>query len=472
MSRDSYRAFIRPFAFLFTAVFLVLGCSRPPDLKFTPADGFSELPDLHQQQIRETLVNFFGTPLEPHLITPVEVEEVEWDKKTIGQVRAIRMGDGTSHTGEITGVGEETITLKPLEGAEVTLQTDDIEASFMKGQAIVILMQDESAHTGTITDLGDGTLTLRPLRGLDTVTLKIEEIEETIMMLEERLDRDHLAHGAAVFRKRCAACHGITGDGAGEAAAYLNPKPRDFRRGIYKFTSTRYGKKPRRSDLVRTVLRGAKGTSMPSFRWLPKRDLSAVVDYVIMLSHRGEVERALIYIAAEDYAPAGDDDDDDSEDVEPLEKVDIADLHDDAERIARGWRDAQKSYVVPASIEPVYSEETIELGRQAFLKKECWKCHGKDGRGHTQENVGKDAWGNTVKAADLTTGMLHGGRRSIDVYRRIHNGINGTPMPEFGQAYAETPDTIWHLAHFILSVADGREFSADGAGTEASGGEP
>ena len=53
--------------------------------------------------------------------------------------------------------------------------------------------------------------------------------------------------------------------------------------------------------------------------------------------------------------------------------------------------------------------------------------------------------------------MLHGGRRPVDVYRRIYSGINGTPMPAFGDALAEEPDTIWHLVHYILSIVEGRD---------------
>ncbi len=41
-----------------------------------------------------------------------------------------------------------------------------------------------------------------------------------------------------LFREHCAHCHGVTGDGAGPTAAFLNPYPRDYRRGIYKFKST------------------------------------------------------------------------------------------------------------------------------------------------------------------------------------------------------------------------------------------
>jgi len=49
-------------------------------------------------------------------------------------------------------------------------------------------------------------------------------------------EEEGLPHG--LYREHCAECHGITGDGAGPTAALLNPYPRDFRLGKFKFKST------------------------------------------------------------------------------------------------------------------------------------------------------------------------------------------------------------------------------------------
>ena len=47
--------------------------------------------------------------------------------------------------------------------------------------------------------------------------------------------------GHAIYQRNCLHCHGATGDGLGVTAPFLFPRPRDFRRGIYKFTSTGTG---------------------------------------------------------------------------------------------------------------------------------------------------------------------------------------------------------------------------------------
>jgi mono/diheme cytochrome c family protein len=267
------------------------------------------------------------------------------------------------------------------------------------------------------------------------------------------VDRKRLNHGQRVYIRNCAPCHGHTGDGNGPAAQYLDPKPRDYRRGIFKFTSTPRGYKPRRADLVRIVRYGAKGTSMPAFRWLRDEDLQPLIDYVVLLSQRGELEEDLLYYAETEL---DEEDDPETTDIEEdsFYKEDVAYMVSD---LSEEWNSAAEQIVLPTTRRPEYSDESILLGREAFLKQGCAKCHGNDGRGHTQGNVGKDDWGNVTFAADLTSGMLHGGRRPIDVYRRIYSGINGTPMPGFGDALADQPDTIWHMVNYILSIVEGRD---------------
>ena len=86
---------------------------------------------------------------------------------------------------------------------------------------------------------------------------------------------------------------------------------------------------------------------------------------------------------------------------------------------------------------------------------------------------GKDVWGHNDPAADLTSGMLRGGQRPLDIYRRIYAGINGTPMPAFKDAFAAEPDTIWHLTHYVLHLADQRrrgvQFKPDAEPAEQRG---
>lgn len=261
------------------------------------------------------------------------------------------------------------------------------------------------------------------------------------MLWRPDFDSKKLDRGFQVYQKRCTQCHGVSGDGNGPVAASLYPKPRDYRLGIFKFASTPYGAKPLREDLIRTVTRGVFGTSMPSFHLLPEADIQDVVDYVLALTHRGELENQLT--AEVSSADA-------FEDGIEADSVDL---------IKGRWEMAAQDVYQPLTPQPVFTSEHIVAGRTAFLSKGCAQCHGTDGRGQTTENLKgdrKDAWGYPTRAADLTSGMLHGGSRPIDIYRRIYGGINGTPMPAFNNVLSGEPETIWNLVAYVLYVSERR----------------
>ncbi|MEZ5941965.1 MAG: c-type cytochrome [Planctomycetaceae bacterium] len=250
--------------------------------------------------------------------------------------------------------------------------------------------------------------------------------------------------GQQVYDTNCLQCHGVSGDGNGPAAKYMYPRPRDYRKGLFKFTSTPYGYRPHRSDLMRTLRKGIQGTSMPSFKLLPDEELEAVVDYVMALGQRGELESQLVEM------------------VEFEEAVDPELIPEDyLPNVVNKWNDAQGSQVSPLSPQPVFTLEHVKRGEEAFLSKElgCFKCHGPDGRGQTPDNLAgnlKDNWGNATRAADLTSGILHGGQEPIDLYRRIYSGINGTPMPGFANALQSEPDKLWDLVAYVMHITNAR----------------
>ena len=93
-----------------------------------------------------------------------------------------------------------------------------------------------------------------------------------------------LAKGKTVFQINCASCHGATGHGDGPASAALNPKPRNFTEGYW-----RYGGGLAR--VVRTVSEGSPGTAMASFSTLPLEDRIAVAHYVRSLSPKPEEDK-------------------------------------------------------------------------------------------------------------------------------------------------------------------------------------
>src|SRR5262245_29079314 len=99
------------------------------------------------------------------------------------------------------------------------------------------------------------------------------------------------ARGREVYERRCVGCHGPKGDGNGPVAAFLDPRPRDFRLGAFKFRTTPSGSLPTDGDLFRTLTRGVRYTAMPTWHELPEKDRLAVISYVKTFSPRWKDEK-------------------------------------------------------------------------------------------------------------------------------------------------------------------------------------
>jgi mono/diheme cytochrome c family protein len=282
-----------------------------------------------------------------------------------------------------------------------------------------------------------------------------------------------LLAGQAAFQQRCAACHGDSGNGAGPAAVALNPKPRDYRKGIFKFISTidldnpsgNRKKKPTHADLTEVIRRGAIGTSMPAFPLLTEQEVEDLITYVRYLAQRGELEyRILTLFEAEEDVfedlPAADGGDPNAD--EKVRKVRFVEdvVEQQVAAIAADWNKADDFVMPPLTTEPKFSLESVARGRDAFLGNvgNCYGCHGRDGRGMDippeQAQSFQDSWGNLSRAADLSAGMFHGGGRSIDIYRRIMIGIE--PMPSRYADLSKNPELVWDLVHYVQYIASAR----------------
>src|SRR5207248_3098191 len=102
--------------------------------------------------------------------------------------------------------------------------------------------------------------------------------------------QDLLTLGREVYQARCVGCHGQDGDGNGLAATFLSPRPRNFMLGVFKFRTTPSGSLPTDGDLYRTVTRGVRWTSMPTWHELPDKERLAVVTFIKTLSKRWSAE--------------------------------------------------------------------------------------------------------------------------------------------------------------------------------------
>ena len=215
-----------------------------------------------------------------------------------------------------------------------------------------------------------------------------------------------LALGKRVYDKQCAACHGTTGRGDGEAAYLLYPKPRDFTTGNYRLVST-WERVATDEDLYLTISRGMPGSAMPSWGHLPEEERWALVHYVKS-------------VAAKPWAvvPAAD---------------------------PKGEGQTGKGLIrVPPP--PPFTPEARKLALERYADA-CASCHGKTGKGDGTEEQ-KDDLGYPTRPRDLTLGVFKGSPDPAHLYRRIVAGLPGTPMPMSDWAYG---DEAWHLVNLVRS---------------------
>jgi mono/diheme cytochrome c family protein len=309
-----------------------------------------------------------------------------------------------------------------------------------------------------------------------------------------------------LYRQLCASCHGETGQGRGPVAASQNPYPREFRHGVFKYKSTPRRFKPVKADIAKLLRNGLAGSQMPLFNKLPTEKLEALVDYVVFLSIRGELERKLLYKAAYDLdlekeriynaSFRGSNDDDKKKALESqLESAteiltEIADLWNASQ-------DKVEHFPLPAF--PLLGNETdenrealqasIAKGKELFASETaaCAKCHGASAKGDGTQLPDYDDWTKDwtskigikptdidallplmarggmkpqpLKPRNIVEGKFRGGREPIDIYRRIRYGIVGAPMPaativESTEEKGLVEDDVWHLVNYVLSIAE------------------
>lgn len=221
--------------------------------------------------------------------------------------------------------------------------------------------------------------------------------------------------GKALYDRLCAFCHGPEGAGDGPAAGSLNPPPRDFTLGLYKWKTTPFDEyAPSDEDLQRMIsgMRshdaiegwdGMNGTSMPGWSdVLDKKEIGQVASYLKSLAGYEKAGKPPI-------------------DIKGKVKAD---------------------------------EKSIERGKGLF-KDRCSECHGELGRGNATKKL-KDDWGARTWPRDLTQGWtFRAGSTPEDVYTRITVGIPGTQMPSFADPASNkvmTEAERWDVANYAASL--------------------
>lgn len=179
-----------------------------------------------------------------------------------------------------------------------------------------------------------------------------------------------LRESAELYRLQCLHCHGVEGGGDGPTAPFLDPPPRDYRQGVFKWVSVDRNKPPRREDLLRILREGVTFTAMPNFERFSRGELEGLVDYVRLLSMRGQAEWLMALEAVDS-------------DGGTLPPDAVTEIYND---LWDSWVDAEEGYVYYDGEVPHPGDMTAERvarGKELFRGNvaNCYTCHGVFGRG-------------------------------------------------------------------------------------------
>lgn len=427
---------------LILALALLSGCSRL-EPRFAHRKSYDDLTPAAQAGVDAALLEYFGTPTKMQIWEALPVHH----SGAVGSV----VEPVTTDSGAVTG-------LKVQWEAETWPVT--------KGQTVAWLK--EKAAIGT---------DLPVVAGYDPAT-QVVSFQRPLASVPENGTRlavapgEVLHQGRLLYAEHCQHCHGVAGDGNGPTARYLNPLPRDYRDAKFKFTKTPYTHPPARDDLARIIENGIPGTYMPSFKLLQPQEMDSIVEYVRWLSMRGQCEQLLIGEVAGKESVSTE-----------VAKDLIAFLPGEAEAVVAGpWIEADSAefVILPETERPPMTPESIAIGQQLFVSAtaKCSDCHGKSGLGNGPQTLAveqnqiepglHDAWGHIVVPRNLRTGIYRGGRRPVDIYRRIAAGIKGTPMNGFKTNLYNASDeklglkvglkgdekdlAVWHIVNYVLSL--------------------
>jgi mono/diheme cytochrome c family protein len=258
-----------------------------------------------------------------------------------------------------------------------------------------------------------------------SVTSAENTTQQEVQPTKEAAHYVAMMSGAKLYDLHCSACHGIDGNGMGQAARYLHPKPRDFRAGGFRLVSSS-SRLPTLDDIASVIRRGMPGTSMRSFEELDAETRRRLAEQV-MIRWRDGVREKIVRVMEEE------------EEEEASEQLiqQLVDLR----------TTATDPVVVPTIGEA--DSQSIARGKAIYFKQSCHTCHGDDGVG-TWDTRLVDNKRRATRPRDLVHEPYKGGHEPNSIYRRILLGMPGTPHPS-SENFSE--EQLIDLVQFCSSLS-------------------
>ncbi len=256
---------------------------------------------------------------------------------------------------------------------------------------------------------------------------------------QQSVRTSQIEEGGVAYKTFCIGCHGEFGDGNGKAARFLDPRPRNFIKARFKFSSTRAGQLPSDEDLRGTIIGGLKGSSMPGWDMLPARTVTALVAYIKTFSPKWQDKSLASAIPSVN---------------DPYRAIE-----DKSAAIARGEA-VYHGYATCWTCHPSYvSTQKINehLVAMENSKRNAFRDH------LFQSERKPNSEGEMVYPPDFKRDFVRAGAQIEILYRSIAAGISGTAMPTWVDSMdvASSHDSnvaltssadLWALSYYVQSL--------------------
>lgn len=204
------------------------------------------------------------------------------------------------------------------------------------------------------------------------------------------------------YRRYCLVCHGALGDGNGETAQWIDPKPRDFTLAVFKCRSTPTGTLPTDQDLFDSIARGLDRSNMPPWNTFTDQQRADLVAWIKHYSGR--------------------------------------------------WQREKPGTPIQIPSEPEVTADRVKAGQEVYNRVQCWKCHGAEGKANgPSASTLQDDLGRPILPYNFAEGgRFKCGSTDQDLYRIFMTGLDGTPMPSFADNIK--PEEAWDLVFYLRSL--------------------
>ncbi|MBP9673910.1 MAG: c-type cytochrome [Bacteriovoracaceae bacterium] len=235
--------------------------------------------------------------------------------------------------------------------------------------------------------------------------------------------------GKSTYMEYCVSCHGDKGDGKGVAAKGMDPIPRDFTLGLYKFGQVPAGELPHDADFSAIIKKGLHGTAM--LPWdISEERIHAVTQYIKTFAPK--VWEAKEAVLGERIIPTKDP-------YGLAHKTTAIEKGKEVYHVTAQCTTCHRAFIpkkeLSALWEKVNKEKLTVFDPALYLPK-----------------VQDSEYGVKIVPPDFTWHNIRSASSVEELYVRIASGVSGSGMPPWKGTIED--HEIWATAYYVKSLMD------------------